>query len=99
MHNLDMAQVSYKLPILYRMKPHAVTAWLHACSQLSVLHKGLHSDKELGVSFLTTLPVLALRPTCLTVLTTDSTSTTVVTLRMPELFAQEVYIFHLILRR
>ncbi len=43
--------------------------------------------KELEISCLMTLSVLALRPVCLTVLTADSTSTTVVTLRMPELFA------------
>ncbi len=56
--------------------------------QLPVLHKGLHSDKELEILFLTTLAVLALRPTCLTVLTLESVSITVLTLRMLEWFAR-----------
>ncbi len=90
MHNLDMAQV-YRV-IYFVLHETTCCDCLASHPQLPVLHKGLHSDKELGVSFLTMLPVLALRPTCLIVPTTDSTSTTVLTLRMRELFAQEVFL-------
>ncbi len=45
-------------------------------------------DKELETFFLTTLAVLALRRTCLTVPTLELVSTTVLTLKMLEWFAQ-----------
>ena len=56
--------------------------------QLPVLHAVQTLDKEQEPLFLTMLDVLALRPTCLNVLTTELVSTTVLTLRMPEWFAQ-----------
>ncbi len=85
-HSLDTAQV--ESDIMIRVTQNDILA---SYPQPPVLHKGLHSDKELGASFLTTLLVLALRPTCLTVLTMESVSITVLTLRMPEWFAQEVF--------